>query len=333
MRLSHNPFTILENFDRAAPPTKNPAVKPAWYAAVQLHQPAAVSLRTVDPLETGQFIPTGYVANMARERLLEATSPKRRQKSHHLKYKIQHFSKPLEIRFPEDDLRDRFYKQHPWELHRPVVILETDETLNACTARDWSTIYGGNYSTHGVTGENVVQHTLYLQNVPKLKDEILSQKNVNEERKKDAVENWLRVREEVYETVGILGKVKELESDISALPVDSEDRISLQKELDAIDAGYPEYAYKTALNRFYMFRAKKELAVVQKLNEEMKIKVEPFTNPNFKMPKEKDPFSGDTMVLRHKGHQVTKPYTYKTQLREEEFVRKSHKIVEEALSK
>lgn len=34
--------------------------------------------------------------------------------------------KPARIAYPEDQLRKEFYKDHPWELARPRIIMELD---------------------------------------------------------------------------------------------------------------------------------------------------------------------------------------------------------------
>ncbi len=45
--------------------------------------------------------------------------------------------RPTKIVYPEDELRQHFYRQHPWELARPKMVLETDG-MDARN-RDWST--------------------------------------------------------------------------------------------------------------------------------------------------------------------------------------------------
>ncbi|KAJ1563758.1 mitochondrial ribosomal small subunit component, partial [Nowakowskiella sp. JEL0078] len=154
--LKNNPFTILDNFDRAMVRTN--IVKPAWYAAVQLFPPGEIPLRTVNPLEHGNYLPPSHTVQLIKSQLMNAVSSKRRQKSKNFKQLL--FSRPLKILYPEDSLRDRFYRQHPWELNRPIEIIETDESI--AESRDWSTLSGGNKPTKVISGENVIQHTLYL---------------------------------------------------------------------------------------------------------------------------------------------------------------------------
>jgi small subunit ribosomal protein S23 len=75
----------------------------------------------------------------------------------------QHLFTPTPLRYEEDTLRKRFFSDHPWELARPRVVLETsgDQYKNA----DWSK--GLQQPGVSVTGESVVQRQLWLlENVP-----------------------------------------------------------------------------------------------------------------------------------------------------------------------
>ena len=47
--------------------------------------------------------------------------------------------KPLEIRYEEDELRKEFFQDHPWELARPRVVLESDGRDH--TRSDWSKLH------------------------------------------------------------------------------------------------------------------------------------------------------------------------------------------------
>ncbi|POS79943.1 mitochondrial 37S ribosomal protein S25 [Diaporthe helianthi] len=66
--------------------------------------------------------------------------------------------KPQRIAYPEDELRRNFFKDHPWELARPRVVVE----LDGKDARyvDWSR--GLRQPGVPVTGESVVQRQLWL---------------------------------------------------------------------------------------------------------------------------------------------------------------------------
>jgi len=70
---------------------------------------------------------------------------------------------PVQLKYEEDALRHRFFSDHPWELARPRVVLETsgDQYRHA----DWST--GLIQPGVPLSGESVVQRQLWLlHNVP-----------------------------------------------------------------------------------------------------------------------------------------------------------------------
>ncbi|KAJ2760710.1 mitochondrial ribosomal small subunit component [Coemansia nantahalensis] len=64
-------------------------------------------------------------------------------------------NRPPKIEFPEDELRREFYKNHPFELFRPRIVME----LTGKNNQDWSRLADG---TGQVTGESVVRHQHYL---------------------------------------------------------------------------------------------------------------------------------------------------------------------------
>lgn len=67
-------------------------------------------------------------------------------------FKAQVTKKAPVIQYPEDSIRERFYKEHPFELMRPRMIIEVEEELKE---RNWESIYGGNKNAQ-VTGEKWV---------------------------------------------------------------------------------------------------------------------------------------------------------------------------------
>ncbi|KAK4133186.1 mitochondrial ribosomal protein [Trichocladium antarcticum] len=66
--------------------------------------------------------------------------------------------RPTRIEHPEDRLRDQFYRDHPWELARPKLVLELDG-LDA-RERDWHK--GLRQPGMALSGESVVQRQLWL---------------------------------------------------------------------------------------------------------------------------------------------------------------------------
>ncbi|KAK7735241.1 mitochondrial ribosomal small subunit component [Cytospora paraplurivora] len=66
--------------------------------------------------------------------------------------------KPQHITYPEDELRTTFFKDHPWELARPKVVVELDGKDGRYV--DWSK--GLRQPGRTVSGESVVQRQLWL---------------------------------------------------------------------------------------------------------------------------------------------------------------------------
>ncbi|KAF9778800.1 hypothetical protein IL306_003177 [Fusarium sp. DS 682] len=104
---------------------------PPWYNIMQSIPPAETLVRTIPPQH---MLPNK-----------KATKPK-------------NIFRPQRIYFPEDRLRQIFYRDHPWELARPRVILELDgKDYQHC---DWSK--GLRQPNIPLTGECVVQRQLWL---------------------------------------------------------------------------------------------------------------------------------------------------------------------------
>lgn len=74
--------------------------EPSWYKVMAEVPPTDSTVRTIPP----------------RHRLPGPNAPKKPKKL----YRPQH------IQYPEDKLRTTFFKDHPWELARPRVIMESD---------------------------------------------------------------------------------------------------------------------------------------------------------------------------------------------------------------
>ncbi|KAK3344314.1 mitochondrial ribosomal protein S25 [Lasiosphaeria hispida] len=109
---------------------------PRWYKAVKMIPPAEILTRPYPVQHT-------------------APSPHARRP--------RNLFKPTHMVYPEDELRRNFFRDHPWELARPRMILE----LDGKDARyvDWST--GVRQPGMPLSGECVVQRQLWLmENVP-----------------------------------------------------------------------------------------------------------------------------------------------------------------------
>ena len=100
--------------------------EPKFLKAMKLYPPVAPTTRNVDPKEIGMFMPK----NLA-----------------------EYTFKSYEIKYDEDEIRDLFYKQHPFEVRRPIEFESSEDTV-------WDSIYGS--PTQLLKGENVIQRTLFL---------------------------------------------------------------------------------------------------------------------------------------------------------------------------
>lgn len=98
------------------------------------------------------------------------------------------------LEFLEDELRDVFYHQHPWEFSRPKTLVEnTGDDNSAC---DWSRML---QLSKPLDGELVVQRTIWLVNDAKLTGETL---DISEAYDKARFEFYqLRMRDEMNSTV------------------------------------------------------------------------------------------------------------------------------------
>lgn len=78
------------------------------------------------------------------------------------------FYAPVNITYEEDKLRQQFFKDHPWELAHPRIVVET--TGNSHKGTDFSKPL--NQSRMQLSGEAVVQRQLHLlQTVPSITEE------------------------------------------------------------------------------------------------------------------------------------------------------------------
>ncbi|KAF7512433.1 hypothetical protein GJ744_001368 [Endocarpon pusillum] len=107
---------------------------------------------------------------------------------------------PVPIRYEEDELRKQFYSDHPWELARPRVVLETSG--DNYTHRDYSRNVRS--PSAQLNGESVVQRQLYLlHNVPDIKESQaydMARKEFYAHRLREEIER--RVAAEEAEAVG-----------------------------------------------------------------------------------------------------------------------------------
>lgn len=103
-----------------------PAKKPNWLDVVGDIPPAQALIRT-PPIqhelvrERLKTIPAtdGEPARVRAELEVATKRPTRSKKASKI-------FKPIQMRYEEDELRKRFYRDHPWELARPRIVLEND---------------------------------------------------------------------------------------------------------------------------------------------------------------------------------------------------------------
>jgi len=79
------------------------------------------------------------------------------QRSHRPGKKASKLFQPMEIKYPEDKLREEFFGDHPWELARPRIVLEDDG--KDYQKYDWSQIQQPGKM---LDGESVVQRQQWL---------------------------------------------------------------------------------------------------------------------------------------------------------------------------
>lgn len=134
------------------------SVPPVWINIIKEVPPAQVLTRQqpqkhpVSQIRT-RTLPSGQTEQYA------IIAPSRKPKS----YKPSRLFAPVEIKYEEDQLRKQFFQDHPWELARPRMVLETSGNQHANS--DYSK--GLLQPMVPLSGESVVQRQKYLlENVP-----------------------------------------------------------------------------------------------------------------------------------------------------------------------
>lgn len=123
--------------------------KPVWFDVLAKHPPNKNFLHEPKPSTNEQSV------KLNRERYQSKNAPL--YKTRESKTPGKNPYKANKLRFVEDELRQLFYEQHPWELSRPKILLENSGEDSK--TQDWSSIRQLGTS---LDGESVVQRTLYL---------------------------------------------------------------------------------------------------------------------------------------------------------------------------
>ena len=153
--------------------TRRTATRPVWLDIVgdiapaqilirsqpQQHPPPEIRTKLDDSTLTSPSTIRDTFINPVRQRRFDQRPSNRARKASKL-------FQPVEIRYPEDELRRTFYSDHPWELARPRVVLERDRKEGQ--DGDWSE--NVEQPERPTTGEDMVQHQLHLlQTIPNLR--------------------------------------------------------------------------------------------------------------------------------------------------------------------
>lgn len=108
---------------------------PKWFSAVESNPPAQIFDRPRPQQHTviRQRVRTNPETQLPEVHITaDKPTPLRKGK------KPSHMFMPAEMKYEEDELRKRFYHDHPWELARPRVVLESNG--NSHKNYNWSKI-------------------------------------------------------------------------------------------------------------------------------------------------------------------------------------------------
>lgn len=130
--------------------------EPIWYRAMAANMPTTVYQHKP------HFEKLARIAQRESEKLNEFI----KTRSKPVRVRTRHLYEPVHLKFMEDEIREIFYKQHPWELARPKLIVENSGDDHV--TQDWSKMYQANKK---LDGESVVQRTIYLLGEKKTHDQ------------------------------------------------------------------------------------------------------------------------------------------------------------------
>ncbi|KAG2182289.1 hypothetical protein INT43_007216 [Umbelopsis isabellina] len=127
---------------------------PTWFAAVQAVPPGPSVIRAQNT-EVNIAGQTNAEKQFGQANRLPAHSINR-HKQKNLKTRAP---KPRPIVYPEDRLRRQFYKDHPFELQRPKLLVETTDGINRT---NFSQLLLDGMHPAQVDGETVIKYQLHL---------------------------------------------------------------------------------------------------------------------------------------------------------------------------
>ncbi|CAD1812101.1 Mitochondrial ribosomal protein S25 family protein [Candida parapsilosis] len=141
--------------------------KPVWFDIVAKYPPKHNLVKKPYVHEAESTDPRNDLLKPKKQGLSKSQLFKTRPSSSEISNRNNEIHRIPKLKFLEDELRNYFYLQHPWELARPKNLIENngDEILKKC---DWSHML----QLHKpLDGESVIQRAMYiLQNDDKVKD-------------------------------------------------------------------------------------------------------------------------------------------------------------------
>ncbi|CAG8435717.1 1496_t:CDS:2 [Ambispora gerdemannii] len=140
---------------------------PIWYPVMKMYPPGQSLLRTPNNNTNTLNDNSNSNTDMLNDNdvNIEITSDpinkstkKRSRSSNSLKHLRTKSIRPQPIVYPEDALRRQFYRDHPYELLRPRMLMEKEIPVD----KVWKSLVGDDEDPSEVTGESVVQYQMYL---------------------------------------------------------------------------------------------------------------------------------------------------------------------------
>lgn len=135
---------------------------PVWLSVVQAIPPGPSIIRSQNP-----------EVNINGQTELEASLLSKPRNTHRLRHSQKHLRtpppRPRAIVYPEDKLRRQFFKDHPFELAKPKVLVENDLGINRT---DFSKLMLDGMHPSQIDGEAVIKYQLHLmthENMPERK--------------------------------------------------------------------------------------------------------------------------------------------------------------------
>lgn len=128
----------------------------------------ALAIRNVDSQKMVPPVWLKVIESIPPSEILTRPYPEQHQPPNPKLRRPKHLFKPQQITYEEDELRRTFFRDHPWELARPRVVVEMDGMDGR--RLDWSK--GLRQPGVPLSGECVVQRQLWMMhNVPNISKE------------------------------------------------------------------------------------------------------------------------------------------------------------------